>query len=314
MEESQDTVIQDRNLQQMLLRISGILRRCYGLDWPNNYCTFDIETTGSDRAKDVILEWGHVLVKDGKVVDSNNVVLNWFAVDSVPHDWLLDRLDMIAGRMRHTGRSWRLSAKVLKDEGVSPAEVLPFIHEFLSSLKAQDYTFVAHNGWNFDIDMIQAHFKQDLSTSFMFDPTRVIDTGAVVKAMQMPEIPAPKTGEDLRAYFKRIIAIRAPGVRWNLDGYVFSRFEMEKRGMKLENAHTAGADAMVLHHLMQVFHGLIAQAGNLHTVIPAVAVPWTTPPAPAPSPAAAPPRLQSRPAHVTARPQPSRTERPQRSR
>ncbi len=269
-------------------------RQQYGGVLPESYVAADVETSGFSRTRDVIVEWGHCLVRDKKVVDRLNVVLNWYAVDSVPHNYITDQLNRVRRQMELDGRHWRITPEVMREEGIHPAKALNFVHDFLNeTLVNQKLMLVVHNGLNFDCEMIRNAFEQDLQVKFEFDPNQVFDTGSVEKACLLHPHPRsiPLDGETLKAYFKRINGWRAPyGMRWNLDGHCVPKYKLAEKGLDPAKMHQAGEDAFALHLLMEEYRRLVAL-----TPVPAVTVtaPVAVPPLPAGTKAPRPPIRQT---------------------
>jgi len=267
----------------------------YGGAFPVDRFHYDVESSGFSRKDDVIVEWGHCMVRDGKVVDRNNIVINWYKCpEAIPPSRLTNQLERIRREMRNQGRSWRLTEEVLRDEGVHPDKAIPWIYELLTEVQQQGMMLVSHNGWNFDNPMLVEHFRQDLNKEFAFNPNQIFDTGCIEKASQLmsehPERALPKEGETLLDYFKRISGWRASGVYSNLDTHCLKKYKLvEKYGLDPTKMHTAGEDAYALHCLMEEFKVLCEAC--------------KTPPAAAPVAAAAPIGLPPRPAKAVVRPQ-----------
>lgn len=234
----------------------------YGGSLPRSYLCYDIETSGFSREHDVILEFGHCLVHDGKLVDRNSVVLNWFLHDTVPHSYLREQLANVARNMQIECKSWRLTERVLEEEGIHPITALPYIFDLLSICQNQGLLMVTSNGWNFDNPMLVSHFEQDLEKSFTFNSNQIFDVGCIVKASQLVEEnqgALPKLGESLLAYFKRISGWRAQGVYSNLAFCVKKYGLDQKYNVDLTKLHTASEDAYVLHLLMEEFRTLLEE-------------------------------------------------------
>src|SRR5271169_4387240 len=77
----QDANIQNRELELRMIRdtVGGLfdLMKPHYDGFPNNYMVFDLETTGLNPARDLAVQIGYCLVKDGKPVDQMGVILNW---------------------------------------------------------------------------------------------------------------------------------------------------------------------------------------------------------------------------------------------
>lgn len=244
----------------LMMNWKHMFEQATGSAFPDSYFCFDVETSGFSREKDLILEWGHCLVDDRKVSDRNSILLNWYESDVVPADWLTQRLATLSRDMALDGRSWNITAERIRDEGVPPKEGLRFIHELLSTIHNQGLFMVSHNGWNFDVPMIQNHLSMDLGIDFEFDPARLIDTGSLEKASQLiPNHPEamPQANETLEVYCKRISAWRAKGVFYNLDRHCLQKYKLAtKHNIDESMMHSAGQDAWVLHLLMEEFRDL----------------------------------------------------------
>ena len=51
-------------------------RQLFGGSLPDTYICCDTETSGFNRTKDVIVQWGHCLVENRKVVERLSVMVN----------------------------------------------------------------------------------------------------------------------------------------------------------------------------------------------------------------------------------------------
>ena len=49
----------------------------YGHHFPSTYMCVDTEFTGFDADKDIIVDMGHVIVEDGRIVDERSVLIDW---------------------------------------------------------------------------------------------------------------------------------------------------------------------------------------------------------------------------------------------
>lgn len=240
-----------RNTAKVLSGLSGFFP---GGEFPANWLVYDCETSGFSPEKDVIVEWGHVLVRNGEVVDRNSVVINWFLQNVVPHDYILRKLRYVAQAMLVEARPWRITEEVMREEGVAPSVVLPWIYDLLATAKAHGLMFVSHGGFHFDNRMLKAHFEKDLQQEFIFDETKVIDTGAIVKASQIAEDDPrvlPKYGELLLDYCKRVHYMKTTSVYWNLK-HCMQLYGLDT-GIDMNALHTAGEDAYATHLLMTEF-------------------------------------------------------------
>lgn len=252
-------------MARTLARISGGIERFCGVRWPTDYCAFDLETSGFNRGADRIVEWGHCIVRDGEVVDRNNVVLNWFdpSVHWEVSEHVRSKLLHVARQMDLNDRPWRIDEYVLRNEGIPPAEALSLIWDFLETVREQGLMIVAHNGWNFDVEMLRAAFSRDLVKPFDVPENGLLDTGALVKATQIPGNVNvyPRHGDTLRSYCRRAMYAHGPGVKWNLDTHCMKKYGLAgKYPIKEDYLHTAGEDAYILTFLMAEFRRMIDSA------------------------------------------------------
>lgn len=230
-------------------------RQLYGGQWPRSYCCVDTETTGYSHTEDVVTEWGHVLVEDGKVVDRLSLVLNWTGREEPPDYWLRNRLRMVQQGMQHNGITCHMSYERMKTDGMDPDRAFEFIRRFTDRIKARRIPFVLHN-YNFDEKMLSSNFLQfKVGNGFSFGD-RIIDTEAVEKASQIPDNPRvhPRQGDSLRDYFHRVKHTRVQGLFSNMDVHCAAKYQFKaKHGISRQDMHAADVDAYCCHLLMQEY-------------------------------------------------------------
>jgi len=236
------------------------IKRLTGGGLPDDYMAVDIEATGTDPRKDLILEWGHCLVRNREPVERNGTLLNWYMLpDAVPPAWLDKRLAILQRVMSLDGRRWHITPERLKKEGEHPHEVLKAIHSLLNEADKQNLTIISHCGLNFDLKMLLMHFEKDLQLPSPFNGRpRFIDTGALEKASQLPpDVALPRRDETLDRYMSRILAHKAQGVYYNLDKHCLEKYGFaEKHGFSLSDMHSAVQDAYVVHLLFEEYRRL----------------------------------------------------------
>jgi DNA polymerase III alpha subunit (gram-positive type) len=243
-------------------------RAQYGNEFPTDYTCFDTETSGFNRKKDLIIEWGHCIVRDRKVTDKINIAINWFGSGLLgpnTDEWVERRLLEVARNISvNAGRTTHLTARYLREKGVPVDEALPWIHEILCTLTDQGEMLVSHNGWNYDVAILQNHFRDFVGDDFVFPDNQMFDTGAIEKASQVEDDinfrPAP--GETMREYFSRVAYRPAKGIKWNLDLCVEKYRLVERHGVPANATHQAGHDAWLLHFLMEEFRELADKDGE----------------------------------------------------
>lgn len=244
-------------------------RKLYGESFPSTYMAVDCEYTGGNEEKDLIMEIGHVLVRDHQVVDRGNYVLNWSNHHVVPERWTREALKRIESRMMSAGRKWRITWDVMQNEGVKAEKVFEFYYELFTSWKDQGGLFVAHNGFYADERMLKGAFEGFLTKDFSFGENQLFDTGAIEKASQClisdnPSIQAkrsvwlPMPGDTLRSYFLRVTRTPAKHIHWSTEFCAKKYRLIERFQLDQEQHHRAGFDAYLSHLLMQEYCALAA--------------------------------------------------------
>ena len=230
-------------------------RKKVGGSWPDSYVCVDIESSGYSFDQDVITEWGHCLVEDGKVVDQLSLVIDWTGRTSPPDHWLQNRLRQVRQGMELAGRTCHMSYDRMTAEGVKPDEAFKFIRDFTTKLQQKRMPFVAHGG-SFDEKMLSANFLQfKYGNGYSFGDV-YIDTEAIEKASQIPDNVRvhPKASDTLREYFNRVKYTRITGLKSNMDEHCFTKYQFhEKHGIDKREMHAARMDSYCCHLLMQEF-------------------------------------------------------------
>ena len=222
--------------------------------FPDDYLVIDTETTGLDRQDDVIVQLGYCRVENREVVENVAYVLDW-TDHTLNQDWLCGRLESTGQRLREKGHTYSWTLEKLASEGKPPIDVL---FDLLGRLREYGGKMLAaHNGVGFDVPMIEAHLKRFLALPFTF-PKQLWDTGVMEKAIQLDVRPRP--GEPLLVFCKRVLGIRAAGVKWSLDRHCTPKYQLDhKYGLDTSRSHTADYDAYVTSCLLEEFRQL-AQA------------------------------------------------------
>jgi len=235
-------------------------RQHYGGVWPQSYCCVDVETTGFSFTEDVVTEWGHCLVEDGKVVDRLSLVLDWTNRTTPPDHWLRNRLRQVKQNMEAAGKACHMSYQRMQS-GMSPEKAFVFIQKFTDTIKGREIPFVLHNG-SFDEKMLSGNYLQfGFGAGFSFGE-HFLDTAGIEKASQIPDNSRmhPKKNESLRDYFTRVNYTRIAGVRSNLDEHCYKKYNfLTKYGITQQELHGASMDSYCCHLLMQEFGTLITE-------------------------------------------------------
>ncbi len=234
-------------------------RALYGGAWPRSYCCVDTETTGYYHTEDVVTEWGHCLVEDGKVVDRLSLVVDWTGRDVPPDFWLRNRLFRVKQSMEFSGKACHMTYGRMQKEGMKPERAFAFIQQFTDTIKTKRIPFVLHNH-SFDEKMLSVNFLQfGFGKGFSFGDL-LIDTEAIEKASQIPENVRvhPKKSDSLRDYFLRVKHTRVNGLKSNMDEHCFPKYKLgEKYGIAKADLHSAKTDSYCCHLLMQEFAALV---------------------------------------------------------
>jgi DNA polymerase III epsilon subunit-like protein len=223
-------------------------------DFPNNYTTIDLETTGLAQDNDLICTIGAVVVRDGAIAERKYWVLDWPGDPNVDNMWLRRRLRNVQNALNKKNQPFHHTFEYLSINGKDPQRCLTEILELIEDAESRSEVLVAHNGWWFDIEFLQAHFHNQLRIPFIFGDDAVYDSGICEKASQLDDRyePLPREGETLKAFSQRIGSIRARGVFWALGGYCEDKYQLtHKAAARRGDLHRADVDALLLHYLVQ---------------------------------------------------------------
>lgn len=222
--------------------------------FPDNYLVLDIETTGNDLSKDVILEIGWCEVKDNKVITNNSVILDWERTPYVDPKWVKQRLKETKQRMEEEGKCFPFSVDSLSS-GVKPNNFFSLLLDKLKQVRHQDGVVVTHNGVRFDLPIISSHFHRVLNTNYRFLPEEIWDTGALEKGHQLDELLCQ--GELPGDFAYRVLNRSNDKIKWNLHDHVIYKYDLANRfDLNLELAHTARYDAYITYLLFNEFRQL----------------------------------------------------------
>jgi len=232
-------------------------RKLYGGYWPKNYICFDIETTSIFSTYDFIIQWGHCIVRDQRVVDRVSVLLDWSKEQNLffqkcPNSNLDEFFKNVELQYRH--RKCKIHPDRLKREGLPPLQGLNYIWSFLERHLKNNSIFVAHNGLKFDEKVLRSNLRFLLVPDFQFGPNQLIDTNAVEKASQLihDERFHPLPNDNLRSYFKRVLNLHVDGVRSNLPKHCYNKYIKYALGDSCRrDFHDASFDAYCCHVLME---------------------------------------------------------------
>lgn len=231
-----------------------------GGSWPKDYCVIDCETTGFSPDRDVVTEWGHALVVDGKVTDSLSLVIDWTDHPIVPDHWLRTRLDTLRQNMALNGATCHMTYARMKAEGMKPNKALAFIRDFTTKIRQSGMLFVAHSGV-FDERMLSANMQGfRIADGFSFGDDGWIDTDCVERASQCVdnERMHPRKGDTLRSYWHRVKYTKVTGLRSNLSGHCHAKYGFAEHGFTEDKMHGAETDCLCTALLMEAYREIIA--------------------------------------------------------
>lgn len=232
---------------------------------PENYLVVDLETSGFDPTKDVILQVGHCVVKDRQVVDRGSFLLDWtqgrgprwhnHAGTQQPQAgpdlaWLQARVAETEKQIRAQGKQFHTTWERLCAEGHNPWDILEEYRTWFKEVSGNGWFLLTHNGYAFDIKFFDNHFDRFLNRPGKHFDCSIFDTGAILKAAQLPTL--PHAGETPETFARRVASVRRKGLRWSLSEYAVPRFGLEKKhDLDPLQAHDAGYDAYVTHLLFE---------------------------------------------------------------
>ena len=233
----------------------------YGNTLPKSYLCFDTEFTGSSEQTDLIMEIGHTMVEDGKVVDQLSLVLNWYDHPSITEDWLDYKLNTMRSIV---GEGWQLLPAHVKKTGINPLQALQFYYKLFDAWNNRNLPFVAQNGQNADERLLRGNFNRFLNKGFELPSDNYFDVGGIYKATQIWESSnsncanyrltvLPYRSDDLKSYFKRVIGIKVAGIKWSLPLILEQYGLIAKHNVSPEQMHSAGFDSLCLHWIMEEF-------------------------------------------------------------
>jgi hypothetical protein len=223
--------------------------------FPRNYTAIDLETNGVDPENDHLCCFGYAVVRDGAPAAVGEIVLNWPGHLAGPEQAdFLGRLDRCRYAMLDAGKDFYHDRAYLESRGVAPGDGLERILGILEACRQYDEVIVAHNGYRFDAEFLQAAFHNVLGVGHLFHENEIYDSGVIEKASQLADsdCPIPGPDESFRDWAARIGGLRRKGVRWALDSHCEARYRLSEKAAAYGPAydHVAWCDALKLHYLV----------------------------------------------------------------
>lgn len=201
-----------------------------GIQWPDRYIIWDLETTGLDHKTGHIVEIGAAVVEGGNIVSE--------------HQWILDNDVEIPPE---AAAVHGITNEMVAAEGRDPKQC---IEEFLAILNPGVEAHVTHNGYRFDIPWMVHHVSTLLNLTIGETEAlrknlhhTMIDTAAMVKGAKLGL--GRQYNETNRDYAARVMDIIAKGVKYNVTTCC------EEMGIDMDGitTHRAGGDIVLTNEI-----------------------------------------------------------------
>lgn len=213
--------------------IVEVAARCQGQRLPSTYIVLDLETNGLVPGDTPPLQYGVVIVKDNKIIERMSFVVK------IPAGMVLNTQAM---------KVHGIDQARIDREGHDPAYMVPILSQLLHKAQDSGASFLGHNISGFDKKHIEIETAR-YGAPFKFTPHSIIDTGALVKAAQIPEL-RPLPDEDLDTFFRRVHHHKQFGIYWKLYPYCYDLFQLARFSCDT-GAHDAGVDCEMTHWVYQ---------------------------------------------------------------
>lgn len=273
-------------LKVLIPEVLGRLSANFG-SLPDTYVCIDIETSGVRTRQSKILQIGHCVVVDRKVVDRDSFYLDWTkstdrtGMTEATLKELQSEIAATGAAIRSGGKAFHTDWSKLLVEGQDPYQVIRDYARWVLEMKDEKTFMLMHNGYSFDCQFLSMAFSKlaaDMAPkfalpmfvkgggtdyshldAFWFPDNAVLDTGIILKASQSERLPLP--GETLRAFSKRVSREVRRGLYWSLNEFAVPFFKLaEKYDLSAEKAHDAGYDTFVCHCLFEEMRGIYENA------------------------------------------------------
>lgn len=238
-----------------------MFRNWWGRSLPENYLSFDFETTGLKKDWDLPIDIGYTIVRDRKAVETKNFILNWAEYPGVQPGWLEERIGRVVYVMRKKGSNFDYSLKRVREEGLPPEKVLRHILRLFWRERKISGAFVGHNAWSFDAVMLKFILKTAIDDVWNFERNELFDTGGIEKAM-LGEVFPHDGNKSLKDYFIRIRERRITA-KWNIEACAEKYGIMQREDISMEDFHGAGSDSFVSHLIFEEHRKVIESLGEL---------------------------------------------------
>jgi DNA polymerase III epsilon subunit-like protein len=250
----------------ILPKWESLLKQWYGQGLPDDYLTFDTETTGFRRTTDhekgygadLPIDVGWRLVRGREIVYQGHYYLDWTRYpEYVEPEWLEDELARVGRQLQKAGKTWRYSPELLAKQGRDPFWVLNLTYDLFEANRESGSTFVGHNALAFDASLLNTTFQEFLGKPWEFLDGELLDTGSLEKVLgclatnDSYQFFTPRGDEPLGAFLRRVAASPRSGVPWNIEHCVEKYQYVKRHGLDPTKLHGADADSHVCHLLIE---------------------------------------------------------------
>lgn len=233
----------------------GVIFEYLGRHFPlDEYVVVDIETTGLNPERNVIVEFGWLRAKDGLPFEHDNFIFDWRNEEDF--DYIAADYAYALSKMKERGSHVEeVDLADLCKIGKPVSECVDLMIDLFTQWDKERLPIVGHNLVGFERIFIE-QFLSKYDPFFSF-PYSIIDTGLIEKAIQIDELPVDP---DLHPfyYFSRLSNMPVPGVYWNLDRHCIPKYGLVLDfGIDTSQTHKAVYDCLVTHFLFEKMKSLV---------------------------------------------------------
>ncbi len=214
---------------------------------PDDYLVFDLETSGLDSDRDVILQIGWCRVLNRKVKENKAIVLNWQSyLEPAELEILRGRLAYTSDSMHRRGLGYNWSIDRINREGVDPKTGFVEFAKYLS----RSPILIGHHCWKHDLPFVDKCSRRLTRMGVGIPDTRMLDTFALVKSAQSGAFPLPT--DTYKSFSKRAVSAGGNKYRGALDKFCVPALHLDaKYGVNTSTMHDAAVDSLVTHYVVE---------------------------------------------------------------
>ncbi len=219
-----------------------------GIDPANagNYLILDIETTSLNLSSGRILQIGV-----GQVM--GHQLAGCFPVYLKTPDHILDSYmqSKYVQQCMASGKHF-VHADTVRSKGKPPEDVFRLLKELVDLTMGIPGSFVAgHNVVRFDVTRIEL-WSQRSGYPIKFDRSRLLDTAAVVKGVQLDPFIHPDQCHSMAEWSEKVLNQVRKGLYWSLGDHCYNSYGLTKYAdIDVSKAHSADTDCRMTHYLLQ---------------------------------------------------------------